>query len=442
MAARSQALSFQKFVKVKPALIYRAFTNSTSLREWFCDVATVDPKPGGRMYVAWSDGYYASGEYLETKPDKRVSFSWNGRGDPRASRVTVRLAKRDGGTLVSIEHSRLGVNQVWAPVVEEIKKGWTYALENLPSVMETGEDLRFTLRPMMGIIQDAFNAEIAGQLGVPVTEGMRLATLVEGMGAAAAGLQANDVVVSMDGIEYAQWGSVANILQPHRAGDRIDVGFYRGSEKKSVLMELSKRPLPDIPSQPELLAAELRQRDEKSISDLEGVFTGVSEEEAAHKPAEDEWSAKEVLAHLIHEVRGTLSFINDLRGGYEPLYDDYGPNSTCRISPRSLIPPYLACLENTGHVETASFIECLPDSQWRIKAVTGGLPTMPCCQTIISTCISIRSGCTADARKIRSARWPGGWPAAFPGLLISGRVRGCKSHRCPRCHTPPNRAEW
>ena len=62
MVARSQTLTFQKLVKVKPALVYRAFTNSTSLREWFCDVATVDPKPGGRMYVAWSHGYYASGE--------------------------------------------------------------------------------------------------------------------------------------------------------------------------------------------------------------------------------------------------------------------------------------------------------------------------------------------------------------------------------------------
>ena len=376
MAARSQTLTFQKFVKVKPALVYRAFSNSTSLREWFCDVATVDPKPGGRMYVAWSDGYYASGEYLETRPDKRVSFSWNGRGDPRASRVTVRLAKKEGGTLVTIEHSRLGVNQLWAPVVEEIKKGWTYALDNLPSVMETGEDLRFTLRPMIGIIRDAFDAEIAQQIGVPVTEGMRLGTLVEGMGAAAAGLQANDVVVSMDGIDYAQWGSVANVLQPHRAGDRIEVEFYRGSEKKSVSMELSKRFLPAIPSQPELLAAGLRRRDEKSISDLEALFAGVSEEEAAHKPAETEWSAKEVLAHLIHELRGTLSFINDLLGGYEPLYDDYGPNSDCRISATlTAIPTLSGLLEEYRRicVETASFIECLPDSfvenkgsYWRI----------------------------------------------------------------------------
>ena len=288
----------------------------------------------------------------------------------------MRLAKKEGGTLVTIEHARLGVNQAWVPVVDEIKKGWSYALDNLPSILETGEDLRFTLRPMLGIITDSFNAEAARELGIPVTEGLRLGSVVEGRGAAAAGLQANDVLVSMDGVEYAQWGSLANIIQSHRAGDRIEVGFYRGSERKSVIMELSKRPLPDIPSRPEVLAAEMLKRDEKSFSELEAVFAGVSDEEAAHRPGEDDWSAKEVLAHLIHELRSNLSFINDLLGGYEPLYDDYGPNTKCRVSATlAAIPTLSGLLEEYRRisVETASFIECLPESflenkgsYWRI----------------------------------------------------------------------------
>ena len=376
MSARSQTLTFEKLVKVKPALVYRAFTNSTSLREWFCDVATVDPKPGGRFYVAWSDGFYASGEYLETRPGKRVSFSWQGRGDPKPSRVTVRLVKQNGGTLVGIEHSRLGTNPAWAPVVEEIKKGWGYALDNLPSILETGEDLRFTLRPMVGIIQDAFNAEIARELGVPVSEGVRLGTVVEGMGAAAAGLQANDVLVSMDGVEYAQWGSLANMLQSHRAGDRVEVGFYRGGERKSVVMELSKRPLPEIPARPAALAAELRVRDEKSYAELAGVCAGVSDEEAAHKPGKVDWSAKEVLAHLVHERRGNLSFIEDLLGGFEPLFDDYGPNLECRLSATvAAIPSLTGLLEEYRRVslEAVYLIEAMPESflenkgsYWRI----------------------------------------------------------------------------
>ena len=30
---------------------YRAFTNSTSMREWLCEVATVEPHPRGRIYI-------------------------------------------------------------------------------------------------------------------------------------------------------------------------------------------------------------------------------------------------------------------------------------------------------------------------------------------------------------------------------------------------------
>ena len=154
------------------------------------------------------------------------------------------------------------------------------------------------------------------------------------------------------------------------------MGFYRGSERKSVTMELYKRPLPEIPSRPEDLAAEMRRRDEKSIAELAEVLAGVSDAEAAHKPAPGEWSAKEVLAHLIHELRGNLAFINDLLGGYEPLYDDYGPNSECRLSATlAAIPTLSGLLEEYRRisVETASFIECLPESflehkgsYWRI----------------------------------------------------------------------------
>jgi hypothetical protein len=46
------------------------------------------------------------------------------------------------------------------------------SLDNLVSVLETGEDLRFTLRPMIGIGASDFDEEIARQIGVPGNMGI------------------------------------------------------------------------------------------------------------------------------------------------------------------------------------------------------------------------------------------------------------------------------
>ncbi len=79
-----------------PRQVYRAFTNATVLREWFCDVATVSPNAGGRIYMAWDDGYYTSGSYLVLKEFKAVAFTWFGRGEPRETRVSVRIKPQKG----------------------------------------------------------------------------------------------------------------------------------------------------------------------------------------------------------------------------------------------------------------------------------------------------------------------------------------------------------
>ena len=77
----TQTFTFEQSIKASPAHIYHAFTNATALREWMCDVSTINPKPGGRLYVSWNSGYYASGEYTTLEKDKQVAFTWNGRNE-------------------------------------------------------------------------------------------------------------------------------------------------------------------------------------------------------------------------------------------------------------------------------------------------------------------------------------------------------------------------
>ena len=73
-------------------LAYRAFTNATSLREWLCDVATVEPHLNGRMYMWWRGDFYSSGHFLELDENKKVKFRWFSNTDPAPHEVTGTFA--------------------------------------------------------------------------------------------------------------------------------------------------------------------------------------------------------------------------------------------------------------------------------------------------------------------------------------------------------------
>ncbi|MGH2593540.1 MAG: SRPBCC domain-containing protein, partial [Anaerolineae bacterium] len=216
MPSKTQSLKFKRTVNAPPAEVYRMFTNSTALREWLCDAAQADPHKGGRVHLWWNSGYYTTGEFTALSPDRKVAFTWSGRGEPDATQVQVSLTGKNGGTALTLTHARLGSGKAWANFVREFTRGWEKNLDNLQSVLETGQDLRFTLRPMLGVNIGEFNAEIAAKLGVPMTEGIRLDGVGEGMGAHAAGLRKNDVLVGFGGKKVTGWPSLVSVLQTRR----------------------------------------------------------------------------------------------------------------------------------------------------------------------------------------------------------------------------------
>ena len=373
MAAKTQTLKFKRTVNAPPAEVYRVFTNATALREWFCDAAQAEARKGGRLYCWWNSGYYASGEFTGLTPDKKVAFTWCGRDEPEATRVRVSLAAKSGGTAVTVAHGGVGSGKKWVKALAEFKRSWEAALENLGSVLETGQDLRFVLRPMLGVNVGEFNAEVAAKLGAPVTEGVRLDGIDEGMGAQAAGLQKDDVVVSIGGTKTPGWTSLAAALQKHRAGDKVPVVFYRDGDRQTVTMELSRRPLPEVPPTPAGLAEAVRRINAEVEPEIEQCFTGVSDAEASHRPEPGEWSAKETLGHIIAGERDNHLWIAGLVSGQEP--DTFPDNVTARYSGMSAVYSISALLDELkrNQAETVAMLAALPPefvarkgSYWRI----------------------------------------------------------------------------
>lgn len=310
---------------------YRAFTNATSLREWLCDVATVAPHPRGRMYLWWAGDFYSSGHYLEVEENKLVKFRWYSSSDPAPTEVTVTFTEKDGGVNVRMDHS-VPDDEAWKQMADGFREHWASSLRNLKSVLETGIDLRIAERPMLGIVPGDFTEEQAKTLGIPVREGLRLDATVDGMGAQRAGLQRDDLLVSMAGKPITNdFTSLQIAIAGKKGGDVVEVQFYRGAEKKTVSMELSRRPMADVPFNPAELAKRARALFEPAIAEIEKCFEGYSDEQAMKRPAPNEWSALEVVAHLIQGERFNANFLSSLIDGYEPAADGFGGNINASV---------------------------------------------------------------------------------------------------------------
>jgi len=332
MPAKTQTLKFTRTITAPPAEVFRAFTHPTALRDWLCYAAQTDARKGGRLYLWWDDGYYADGVFTEFEPGKKLAFSWDGMGEPGPMRMQVSLAAKNGRTVVTLKHAGIGTGSKWADTRRAFERAWPMSLENLQSVLETGVDLRYARLPRLGIGVADFNAEIAAKLGVPVTQGIRLEITFEGTGARAAGLQKDDVIVKLGGKKAVDFPSLIRALEGRQAGDKVPVVFYRGSEKKTVSMELSRRPIPEVPA----TAAELAEAARKLYADRQAELAkrleGVIEAEAERKPAPNEWNLKELVAHFIACERDLQSWVAQMLNDREVGDSlEFRPNVTIRL---------------------------------------------------------------------------------------------------------------
>jgi hypothetical protein len=203
-------------------------------------------------------------------------------------------------------------------------------------------------------------------LGVPVSQGVLLHGTAEGTGAQAAGLLKDDVLVSLNGVPLLDPTSFDAALRGLKAGDRPIVEYYRGTEKRSTPLELGNFPIPELPDVAGELAAKVRQVYAEARAAMRAQVEGLTDEQAAARPAEGQWSANELVAHFVLMERDYQSWVADMLND-TPVEDwlQMRPNVQPRISALtarlSTLPALLEELERAQE-ETAALIEAFPAS--------------------------------------------------------------------------------
>jgi S1-C subfamily serine protease len=142
-----------------------------------------------------------------------------------------------GGPLVNMRGQVVGITTaVIRGQAEGI--GLAIAIDSAEPIVEELIDFGRVDRGFLGVSMVEITPSLAESFGLAVDHGIGLQTLEPGGPADDAGLRQGDIIVKLAGIEIRNSGDLFKALTENRAGDRVEVEFYRGSSQKSAEITL------------------------------------------------------------------------------------------------------------------------------------------------------------------------------------------------------------
>ncbi len=145
-----------------------------------------------------------------------------------------------GGPLVNNRAEVVGINTAIIQGSQGI--GFSINIDDAKVVAEQLMDRGYVDRGFLGITPINLSPGLAGQVGVPVTEGILVARVIFSTAAANAGLQQGDVIVEMGGESIANTGELSKFLIANPPGEEIEIIFFRGTDRQSAKVTLGERP--------------------------------------------------------------------------------------------------------------------------------------------------------------------------------------------------------
>ncbi len=114
-------------VRAPRAVVFGYFTDTARWAAWWGQGSTIEPRPGGRVYLRFPNAVEASGEVLAIEPPRRlvytIGFASGTPVPPGGSRVTIELEEQAAGTRLRLRHEFAD-----AAARDHHVQGWRYQL--------------------------------------------------------------------------------------------------------------------------------------------------------------------------------------------------------------------------------------------------------------------------------------------------------------------------
>ena len=155
-----------------------------------------------------------------------------------------------GGPLMNWHGEVIGINtMILSNVGQNAGIGFAIPINTAKAVLNDLMTLGRVRRPALGVRTVPISPELADEISLPVDYGLLIIDVVSGSAADQAGLRAGteraylgnipimlggDLIVAIDGEKIQDQDDLTQMMNNHRAGDRVKVTIYRGKKKMDV----------------------------------------------------------------------------------------------------------------------------------------------------------------------------------------------------------------
>ncbi|RME61952.1 MAG: Do family serine endopeptidase, partial [Alphaproteobacteria bacterium] len=152
-----------------------------------------------------------------------------------------------GGALIDSQGRLIGINTaIFSQTGSSIGIGFAIPVNMVRFVLHAAENGGKLVRPWIGIGGQTVTSDIAASLGLARPTGMLIDNVEAGSAAAAAGLRAGDIIVSVKGREVGDAESVKYRLSTEPLGTSVPVEILRQGVRQRVMLKMLPPP-EDVP---------------------------------------------------------------------------------------------------------------------------------------------------------------------------------------------------
>ncbi|MBL8020993.1 MAG: trypsin-like peptidase domain-containing protein [Leptospirales bacterium] len=144
-----------------------------------------------------------------------------------------------GGPLINLDGQVVGINRmIVSPTGGSVGIGFAIPINEVKKVLSEIKLTGTVTRPILGVQIVQLTPQGKKELGV--TTGVLVIAVGQGSGADKAGIEKNDVVVSVDGRDVQTAESLASYIQTRKVGDRVTIEIVRNKISKKLEVILGK----------------------------------------------------------------------------------------------------------------------------------------------------------------------------------------------------------
>lgn len=214
-----------------------------------------------------------------------------------------------GGALVNLRGELIGINTaILAPTGGNVGIGFAIPSNMIMTIKDSLVKHGEVRRGLLGITTQDLTPELVKAFNLKNIQGAAISRIESNSPAAKAGLEPGDIIISANGRPIKNSHDIRNIIGMMQIGDKVELEYFRGSEKRQVIATIGKQELPRLAGkqlhrslQGALLSSTLKGQVEGVLFEKIDTASGVWR--AGLRPGDIIVSANRYRVHNLEELK-------------------------------------------------------------------------------------------------------------------------------------------